>query len=64
MNMSNNPIPVAIMGKTFTANQDRMWHLNEIHKGLDLPDSKSHRSGTMKSHEHSKLPEISLRWTR
>ncbi|AXQ49487.1 hypothetical protein ACTORR_08455 [Pseudomonas sp. SAR267] len=41
MNMSNNPIPVAIMGKTFTANQDRMWHLNEIHKGLDLPDSKS-----------------------
>ncbi|MBX8511298.1 hypothetical protein K5D34_16540 [Pseudomonas cichorii] len=41
MNMSNNPIPVALMGKTFTANQDRMWHLNEIHKGLDLPDSKS-----------------------
>lgn len=41
MTMSNNPIPVALMGKTFTANQDRMWHLNEIHKGLDLPDSKS-----------------------
>ena len=41
MNMSNNPIPVALMGKTFTANQDRMWHLNEIHKGLDLPHSKS-----------------------
>ena len=41
MNMSNNPIPVALMGKTFTANQDRMWHLNEIHKGLDLPESKA-----------------------
>ncbi|HBP5606793.1 TPA: hypothetical protein L6B69_15240 [Pseudomonas aeruginosa] len=41
MNMTNTPIPVAIMGQTFTANQDRMWHLNEIHKGLDLPESKA-----------------------
>jgi hypothetical protein len=41
MNMTNNPSPVALMGKTFAANQDRMWHLNEIHKGLDLPNSKS-----------------------
>lgn len=35
------PIPVSLMGQTFSANADRMWHLNEIHKGLDLPDSKS-----------------------
>jgi hypothetical protein len=41
MNMTNSPIPVSLMGHTFSANQDRMWHLNEIHKGLDLPDSKS-----------------------
>ncbi len=41
MNMTNIPIPVAIMGKTFAANEDRMWSLNEIHKGLGLPDSKA-----------------------
>ena len=41
MNMTNTPIPVSLMGQTFSANADRMWHLNEIHKGLDLPDSKS-----------------------
>jgi len=41
MNMINTPIPVSLLGQTFTANADRMWHLNEIHKGLDLPDSKS-----------------------
>ena len=41
MKMINNPIPVSLMGQTFSANADRMWHLNEIHKGLDLPDSKS-----------------------
>ena len=41
MNMTNAPIPVSLMGQTFSANADRMWHLNEIHKGLDLPDSKS-----------------------
>jgi len=41
MNTINTPIPVSLLGQTFTANADRMWHLNEIHKGLDLPDSKS-----------------------
>lgn len=41
MNMINTPIPVSLLGQTFTANADRMWHLNEIHKGLNLPDSKS-----------------------
>lgn len=41
MNMINTPIPISLLGQTFTANADRMWHLNEIHKGLDLPDSKS-----------------------
>lgn len=34
-------LPVVINGQTFSANQDRMWNLNEIQKGLDLPDSKS-----------------------
>lgn len=41
MNMTNTPIPVSLMGQTFSANEDRMWNLNEIQKGLDLPDSKS-----------------------
>ncbi|MBJ2216040.1 hypothetical protein JFT64_28830 [Pseudomonas carnis] len=41
MTMTNTPIPVSLMGQTFSANAERMWHLNEIHKGLDLPDSKS-----------------------
>lgn len=43
MNMNNNTdilLPIAIEGHTFTANQDRMWNLNEIQKGLDLPDTK------------------------
>ena len=33
-------LPVVINGQTFSANQDRMWNLNEIQKGLDLPDAK------------------------
>ena len=41
MNMINSPIPVSLMGQTFSPNAERMWHLNEIHKGLDLPNSKS-----------------------
>lgn len=41
MNMNNTPIPVSLMGQTFSANEDRMWNLNEIQKGLGLPDSKA-----------------------
>ncbi|PRA59122.1 MULTISPECIES: hypothetical protein [Pseudomonas] len=41
MNVTNTPIPVSLMGQTFSANDERMWHLNEIHKGLNLPDRKS-----------------------
>jgi len=42
MNMSiDTVLPIVIEGHTFTANQDRMWNLNEIQKGLGLPDSKS-----------------------
>lgn len=41
MNMTNTPIPVSLMGKTFTANQDRMWNLNEAHRELGLPDTKA-----------------------
>ena len=41
MNMTNTPIPVSLMGQTFSANEDRMWNLNEIQKGLDLPESKA-----------------------
>ncbi|WP_346395488.1 hypothetical protein [Pseudomonas syringae] len=41
MNMINTPIPVSLMGKTFTANQDRMWNLNEAHRELGLPDTKA-----------------------
>lgn len=44
MNMVNNIatlLPIVIDGHTFRPNVDRMWHLNEIHKGLCLPDSKS-----------------------
>lgn len=33
-------LPVVINGHTFSANQDRMWNLNEIQKSLDLPDAK------------------------
>lgn len=41
MNMTNTPIPVSLMGQTFSANEDRMWNLNEIQKGLGLPESKA-----------------------
>lgn len=34
-------LPVVINGQTFSANQDRMWNLNEIQKGLDLAESKA-----------------------
>ncbi|MEO8642270.1 hypothetical protein [Pseudomonas sp.] len=34
-------LPIVIEGLTFIANQDHMWNLNEIQKGLDLPDSKA-----------------------
>jgi hypothetical protein len=39
--MIDTPIPVSLMGKTFTANQDRMWNLNEAHRELGLPDTKA-----------------------
>lgn len=44
MNMINKPtdlLPIAIDGHTFTANQDRMWNLNEAHRDLGLPDTKA-----------------------
>lgn len=42
MNMQTTELlPVVINGQIFSANQDRMWNLNEIQKGLGLPDSKS-----------------------
>ncbi|WP_448646721.1 hypothetical protein [Pseudomonas mohnii] len=42
MNMQTSELlPVVVNGRTFYANQDRMWNLNEIQKGLGLPDSKS-----------------------
>ncbi len=39
--INNNLLPIVIDGHTFTANEDRMWNLNEIQKGLDLPESKA-----------------------
>jgi len=39
-NNTDTLLPIVIEGHTFTANQGRMWNLNEIQKGLDLPDTK------------------------
>ncbi|MCU9530256.1 hypothetical protein [Pseudomonas mosselii] len=41
VNTAPPPIPVSIMGISFAANEDRLWSLNEIHKSLELPGSKS-----------------------
>ncbi|MBX8564411.1 hypothetical protein K5D44_06895 [Pseudomonas cichorii] len=41
MNMTNTLLPIVIDGHTFTANQDRMWNLNEAHRELGLPDTKA-----------------------
>ncbi|WP_241668635.1 hypothetical protein [Pseudomonas sp. Sample_16] len=41
MNMNNTLLPIVIDGNTFTANQDRMWNLNEAHRELGLPDTKA-----------------------
>jgi len=33
-------LPIVIEGQTFKPNAEGLWSLNEIHRGLDLPDSK------------------------
>ena len=38
--LTSELLPVVINGQCFSANQDRMWNLNEIQKGLDLPNAK------------------------
>lgn len=33
-------LPVVVDGYQWSCNEDRMWNLNELHKALNLPDSK------------------------
>ena len=40
-NNQTDLLPIVIDGHTFTANQDRMWNLNEAHRELGLPDTKA-----------------------
>ena len=52
-------LPVVINGQTFSANQDRMWNLNEIQKGLDLPDANMPKASTL----DMKARGAGLTWT-
>ena len=41
MNTTNiEALPIVIENHSFICNDDRMWNLNEIHRVLELPDSK------------------------
>ncbi|QDD87590.1 hypothetical protein [Pseudomonas oryzihabitans] len=41
MNIATTTLPITIDGQNFKANAESLWNLNEIQKGLNLPDSKS-----------------------